>query len=50
LAEEVKAFRTCFTTQDFKDGLTALLEKRQQNPKKNSRYGLTKPVSIVGSA
>lgn len=29
LAEEVKAFRTCFTTQDFKEGLTAFLEKRQ---------------------
>jgi len=29
LAEEVKAFRVCFTTQDFKEGLTAFLEKRQ---------------------
>jgi len=31
LAEEVKAFRVCFTTQDFKEGLTAFLEKRQPN-------------------
>ena len=29
LAEEVKAFRLCFTTHDFKEGLTAFLEKRQ---------------------
>lgn len=29
LAEEVRAFRVCFTTQDFKEGLTAFLEKRQ---------------------
>jgi len=29
LAEEVKAFRVCFTTQDFREGLTAFLEKRQ---------------------
>jgi enoyl-CoA hydratase len=29
LAEEVKAFRVCFTTQDFKEGLTAFLGKRQ---------------------
>jgi len=29
LAEEVKAFRVCFTTQDFKEGLTAFMEKRQ---------------------
>jgi enoyl-CoA hydratase len=29
LAEEVKAFRVCFTTQDFKEGLTAFTEKRQ---------------------
>lgn len=29
LVEEVKAFRVCFTTQDFKEGLTAFLEKRQ---------------------
>jgi len=29
LAEEVKAFRVCFTTQDFKEGLIAFLEKRQ---------------------
>jgi enoyl-CoA hydratase len=28
LAEEVKAFRVCFTTQDFKEGLTAFMEKR----------------------
>jgi enoyl-CoA hydratase len=29
LAEEVKAFRVCFTTQDYREGLTAFLEKRQ---------------------
>jgi enoyl-CoA hydratase/carnithine racemase len=28
LAEEVRAFRICFTTQDFKEGLTAFMEKR----------------------
>jgi len=25
----VKAFRVCFTTRDFREGLTAFLEKRQ---------------------
>jgi len=29
LAEEVRAFRVCFTTQDYKEGLKAFLEKRQ---------------------
>jgi enoyl-CoA hydratase len=29
LAEEVKAFRVCLTTKDFKEGLAAFLEKRQ---------------------
>ena len=29
LVEEANAFRVCFTTQDFKEGLTAFAEKRQ---------------------
>ena len=29
LAEEVRAFRVCFTTQDFREGMRAFLEKRQ---------------------